>query len=172
MEEQDEHVIDQDTIDIQKEKVTDSEVLAQLEAEEAASKLNTHVELDSLYVGVIEELSIGGAKTNFISSEFMKVDGQNMLFSGFVNAAAEYAAVCAVNDENTMVTKVKTIYFAPVRLGEEIHFEALVKHHESRKQDVTVIGYIEKIKVYKAVITVVITEYHPLQIKLMDVATS
>ena len=149
---------------------TDEELRAKIDLTEPEEGLQTHTRLDEGYVGSIEHLSSGHCVTSLMTHSFMQADNQKMVFSGFIAAAAEYAAIAAVNEPNVIMLACESNYLAPVRLGEELRFEARVKHNDMRKREINVIAFSNNVKVYIARISVVVTEYHPLKIRLQDVA--
>ena len=132
--------------------------------------LRTHKQLDPIYVGHIESLSEGHCIVSFVTTEMMKADNEKMVHSGFLSMSAEYAALCAVNEPNVMMFHMDATYFACARVGDEVMFEARVRHVEGRKREIDVVGKIDSIKIYSCRATVVIPEYHPLKIQLHDVA--
>lgn len=133
-------------------------------------KVRTHTELDVNYAGYIDAMKEDESFTTLSTSRMMQADSEHLTHSGFVGSAAEYAALIAVNEPNGMIYSVNSQYFACARIGDDIKYHATVKHSEGRKRDVIVIGKIEAIKIYEAHIIVVIPEYHPLKIKLLEVA--
>ncbi|GEM_PF-793599 len=149
---------------------SDEELRAMILAQEAEEILKSHTLLEENYVGTIEHLSAGLCQTSFMTRSFMQADNDKMVFSGFIAAAAEYAAMAAINEPNAMMLFSQSKHLSPVRVGDEIKFEAKVKHNEYRKRDIDVVGRISSIKVFMAHITVVITDYHPLKVNLADVA--
>ena len=135
-------------------------------------KILTHTELDPTYVGNIEEISTEVCTTSLVTAAFMVADAERMVHSGFIGSAAEYAALLVVNEANGMIYSVSSQYFACARVGDEIKYKATVKHSDSRKREVTVVAKIDAIKIYEGKITIIIPEYHPLKIHLLDVANA
>lgn len=132
--------------------------------------LRTHKAVDPIYVGHIESLNDGHCIVSYVTTEMMVADSERMVHSGFISMSAEYTALCAVNEPNGMMFHMDATYFAAARVGDEIMFEARVRHVEGRKREVDVVGKIDSIKIYACRATIVIPEYHPLKIKLHDVA--
>ena len=133
-------------------------------------RVKTHIELDASYVGHIENLTIDECVTSLKTTSEMVADSQKLIHSGFIGSAAEYAALVVVNEANGMVFSVNSQYYACARSGDEITFTAKVRHSENRKREVDVVAKIHAIKIYEAKIIIVIPEYHPLKIQLLDVA--
>ena len=133
-------------------------------------KIKTHTEIDPHIVGHVDEITEEIVHTTLITSKMMHADGESLVHSGFIGSAGEYAALAVVNEVNGMVYSVNSQYFACARVGDSVKYKATVRHIEGRKRDVDVIGKIDAIKIYEAHIVVVIPEYHPLKIKLLDIA--
>lgn len=133
-------------------------------------RIRTSVELDPVYSGHIETLTEEECKTSLVTTKLMSADNQHMVHSGFISSAAEYAALVVVNEPNGMVYSMNGEHFACARVGDEVRFSAHVRHVDSRKREVEVKARIEAIKIYSAKITIVIPEYHPLKIHLLDVS--
>ena len=133
-------------------------------------RVKTHTELDPSYVGHIEKLTEETCVVSLVTTSIMSVDSQSLVHSGFIGSAAEYAALVVVNEPNGMLFSVNAQYYACARAGDEIRFTAKVRHSDNRKREVHVIGKINAIKIYDAKIVIVIPEYHPLKIQLLDVA--
>ncbi|MDH5464410.1 MAG: hypothetical protein OEW60_02215 [Thiovulaceae bacterium] len=148
---------------------TDAEILKEVEAKEEM-RLKTHELIDKAYVGNIETLSRGHCRVSLVTAEWMTVDSEHMVMSSFINMSAEFTALAAINEPNGMIMTVDAAYLAPIRMEEEIIFDATVRHTDGRKREVDVVGKFNDIKVYESRITITITEYHPLKIKLNDVA--
>lgn len=133
-------------------------------------RVKTHTDVDPSYVGHVEKLTEDTSVISLITTNIMSADSQGLVHSGFIGSAGEYAAQVVVNEPNGMVFSVNAQYYACARAGDEIKFTAKVRHSDNRKREVKVIGKISAIKVYDATIVIVIPEYHPLKIQLLDVA--
>lgn len=133
-------------------------------------RIRTSTELDPIYSGHIEVLTEDECQTSLITSKLMSADSQHMVHSGFISSAAEYAALVLINEPNGMVYGIQGEHFACARVGDEVRFTAQVRHIDSRKREVEVKARIEAIKIFSAKITIVIPEYHPLKIHLLEVA--
>lgn len=164
----DAHLYDDQAVIDEEESLTPEELAAILGEDEQV--LLTHDELDSLFVGNIDTLGNGKCQTTLITNSNMIADSERLVHNGFIGSAGEYAAVAAVNEPLGVVYSQITTYFAPVRVGDEVKFTATARHLEGRKREVDVAAHIGDIKVYESRITILVHEYHPLKIKLMDVA--
>ena len=152
-----------------KKEPTDAEILQKVQETEEL-RLKTHEHIDRAYVGNIETLRHGHCRVSLVTTEWMTVDNEHMVMSGFINMAAEFSALAAINEPNAMMMHNDATYLSPVRMDEEIVFDAKVRHTDGRKREVDVIGHFKEIKVYESRMTITITEYHPLKIKLSDIA--
>jgi acyl-coenzyme A thioesterase PaaI-like protein len=133
-------------------------------------RIRTTTELDSIYSGHIDSITSEKAVISLVTSKFMVADRDEMVHSGFISSAAEYAALIVVNEPSGMIFAVNSQYYACMRLGEELELTATVRHTDHRKRDIEVIGMMGSIKIYEGKITVIIPDYHPLKIQLLDVA--
>jgi len=133
-------------------------------------RVKTHTELDPTFVGHIDKLEEDNCIVSLMTTSIMSADTQKLVHSGFIGSAAEYAALVVVNEVNGMVFSVTSQYYACARMGDEIKYIAKVRHSDNRKREVEVIAKIDAIKIYEAKIIIIIPEYHPLKIRLLDVA--
>jgi len=141
-----------------------------IDLDEDTIRVRSHTDLDPSYVGHVESLSTESCVVLMKTSKLMNADSQALVHSGFIGSAAEYTALVVVNDPNGMIFSVNSQYFACARVGDEVKFTAKVKHTDNRKREVDVIGKIDAIKIYEAKMIIVVPEYHPLKIQLLDVA--
>jgi len=128
--------------------------------------LKTHQKIKNIYVGNLTALSKSGAKVILQTTHDMTVDELGLVHNGFIFGAAEYAAVCAINEENVVIIGCRSKFFAPARLGDIITFEAKGRFEEARKREIKVIGIINEIKVFEGVFQAVLLEHHILETKL------
>lgn len=136
--------------------------------EEDASVLKTHQEIERTLCGDLEELDKGYAKVTLVTTESMRADSHGLVHGGFIFGAADYAAMAAVNEPNVVLSGCSSSFLAPVRVGDEVTFEAKTKQKEGRKRDVMVSAYAYEVKVFEAEFNTVITENHVLNISLLN----
>lgn len=141
-----------------------------IDLDHGAIRVKTHTKIDSNYVGHVEKLTYENSIVSLVTTAMMSADDQDLVHSGFIGSAAEYTALVVVNEPNGMVFSVNAQYYACARAGDEIKFTGKVRHSDNRKREVHVVGNINAIKIYDAKIVILIPEYHPLKIKLLDVA--
>ncbi|MGP1485020.1 MAG: PaaI family thioesterase [Campylobacter sp.] len=114
--------------------------------------------------GTVSALEQNHAKTQFHTHSDMVVDAEGLIHSGFVFSAANYAALTAINEVNSVVISSRINFFAPTRLGETIEFDAVAHFNESKKREVRVVGKTKDIKVFEGIFQVVILEDHIFKI--------
>jgi len=129
--------------------------------------LRTHDMINNRYSGDLDELKEGYARVSLVTNDEMRVDSYGLVHGGFIFCAADFAAMAAVNDPNVVLSSSESNYLAPVRVGDEVVFEAKVRHKDGRKRDVHVIGSVLDIKVYEATLKTVVLESHVLKLNLM-----
>jgi len=130
--------------------------------------LRTHEMINHQYSGDLDELKEGYAKVSLLTGEDMRVDSYGLVHGGFIFSAGDFAAMAAVNDPNVVLSGATTSFLSPVRVGDEVVFEARVRHKEGRKREVNVIGSVLEIKVFEASFKTVVLDKHVLKLDLMN----
>ena len=130
--------------------------------------LKTHDLISNLYSGDLTEIKEGYARVNLITTEEMRVDSYGLVHGGFIFCAADFSAMAAVNDPNVVLSAADSSFLSPVRVGDEVVFEANVRHKDGRKREVNVVGKVLDIKVFEAVLKTVILDKHVLKLDLMN----
>lgn len=131
-------------------------------------QLKTHPKLSENYAGTLLSISKNQATVTLKPTHDMTVDDFGLIHNGFIFGAAEYAAIAAINEENLVIIGSHTKFFAPVKLGDTIIFEAKGRYEEARKREVTVIGIINEVKVFEGVFQAVLLKQHILEAKIED----
>ncbi|MEA1914645.1 MAG: PaaI family thioesterase, partial [Campylobacterota bacterium] len=85
---------------------------------------NTHQQIDQSLSGKAVQLKPNYAKVQLHTTHAMVADEKGLIHGGFAFSAADYAAMCAVNDPNVVLAKAQSTFTAPVKLGQTIVFEA------------------------------------------------
>lgn len=134
----------------------------------AGVTLRTHDMINSRYSGELDELKEGYAKVSLVTHDEMRVDSYGLVHGGFIFCAGDYAAMAAVNDPNVVLASSSSNFLSPVRVGDEVVFEANVRHKDGRKREVKVIGSVLDIKVFEATLKTVVLEKHVLKLDLMS----
>ncbi len=131
-------------------------------------ELKTHLLIDRMFGGNLEEIRVGYAKVVLATTKEMVVDELNLVHGGFTFGAADFAAMAAVNEPNVVLAEAVTKFLAPVEVGKTVVFEANTSHNSTRTRDVKVIGMLGEIKVFEGDFKAVILDRHPLRLKLAD----
>jgi len=128
----------------------------------------THLRLNPLDVGKIKDIKEGYARTEFLPIANMSVDEHKLLFTGYIFNAANYAAMLALNEENVILSPAKVVFLLPIKIDEELIFEAISKHKESKKKMVKVVGTQQGVKFFEGEFATLRYDSHVLDIKLYD----
>lgn len=129
--------------------------------------LQTHLMIDRSLSGDLEKLEKGYSKVVLVTTEDMRADSVGLVHGGFIFSAADFAAMAAVNEPNVVLAGANCQFLAPVRVGDEVVFEAKVRHSEARKRNVIVTAYSYDVKVFEAEFKTVVTEKHVLKLSLL-----
>jgi len=130
-------------------------------------ELKTHRRIDQSLCGTLLELKEGYAKVELETTRQMAVDEMGLVHGGFTFAAADFAAMAAVNDPNVVLVGSECRFLSPVKVGDRVLFEAHEQYKESRKRKIKVIGTFEDIKVFEGDFMAVVLERHVLKLKLL-----
>jgi len=130
--------------------------------------LRTHDMINNRFSGDLDELKEGYAKVSLVTNDEMRVDSFGLVHGGFIFCAGDFAAMAAVNDPNVVLASSSSNFLSPVRVGDEVVFEANVRHKDGRKREVKVVGSVLDIKVFEATLKTVVLEKHVLKLDLMN----
>jgi len=130
--------------------------------------LDTHRSINRDLCGEIEKMEIGRVEIRLITTSEMVADDQGLIHGGFIFGAADYAAMAAVNEPNVVLVGSDSQFLSPVKFGDEVVFQAKVRHKEGRKRNVHVTGHVLDIKVFDGEFKTVVTDKHVLKLKLLD----
>ncbi len=130
-------------------------------------ELKTHQRIDQSLCGTLLELKDGYAKVELETTREMAVDEMGLVHGGFTFAAADFAAMAAVNDPNVVLVSSDCRFLSPVKVGDRVVFTAQELYKESRKRKIHVIGTFEDIKVFEGDFMAVVLERHVLKLKLL-----
>jgi acyl-CoA thioesterase len=132
----------------------------------------THKEINSHLCGEIEKLEFGYAEIRLLTISDMVADNMDLIHGGFIFAAADYAAMLAVNKRNVILVACDAQFLSPAKLGDIIIIKATLRHKEGSKRNVNVTAFVGDIKIFEAEFKTVITERHVLKLNLQDEADS
>jgi acyl-coenzyme A thioesterase PaaI-like protein len=149
--------IDDEELDIHEYKADDKEVV-----------LHTHNRINQVLSGEIVKMELGRVEVLLITLPEMLADDIGLIHGGFIFSAADFAAMAAVNEKNVVLVASDCQFLSPVKLHDEVHFIAKVRHKEGRKRNVNVVAHVHDIKVFEGEFKTVITERHVLRLKLLE----
>ena len=127
------------------------------------TSLQTHLSIDSTLSGKLISLSTDHAKVLLHTTRQMAADAQGLVHGGFLFSAADYAAMCAVNDPYVVLGAASTKFIAPVRVGDVVVFEARVVKTKGKKREVLVVGSVEGVTVFEGSFTAFVLDGHVLE---------
>ncbi len=153
---------------MEEKEQTAEEALVEEFNEDGSVTLRTHEMINSRFSGDLDELKEGYARVSLITNEDMRADSYGLVHGGFMFCAADYAAMAAVNDPNVVLASSTSTFLSPVRVGDQVIFEAKVRHKDGRKREVIITGSVLDIKVYEGNFKTVILEKHVLKLNLMN----
>ncbi|MGE4296037.1 MAG: hotdog domain-containing protein [Campylobacterales bacterium] len=130
--------------------------------------LKTHNLIDQNLCGVVEDLQDGYAKIRLITTEAMAVDKKGLVHTGFVFSAANFAAMAAVNKPNVVLAVARCNFLAPLKVEDEVIFEASALQTTTRKRNIMVVGSMNDVKVFEGEFAAVVLEKHVLSLHLMS----
>jgi len=127
----------------------------------------THMKVNTNYSGEVVKIDPGYARVVLDTVEIMRADEVGMVHGGFIFSAADFAAMAAVNEPNVILASCSCMFFSPVRIGDQVRFEAEEHQKEGRKRTVNVKGYVYDIKVFEGEFKTIITDRHVLRLDLL-----
>ena len=149
------------------------EFISQEDMSKIADELVTCPEINTSMAGTICELSKNHARSVFIPTADMVIDEHGLVYDAFIFGAANYVAQAAINKEYSILISSKASFYAPLKFGDVLQFEAQALFDESaRKREVRVIGQVNDIKVFESSMSLVVTEEHVFHLKRPDAKES
>lgn len=107
--------------------------------------------LKSELVGSILKMTYEEVITKFVPTKQMISDESNLIHSGFIFNAANYAAMCLVNQPHAITIGAEVEFLAPVEFEQEMMFLATIKQSNAKKFEISVKGTLLDIKIFEAV---------------------
>ncbi|MBA1437513.1 MAG: PaaI family thioesterase [Epsilonproteobacteria bacterium] len=145
---------------------TDTEVEEYRGSEQVLIK--THERINQEFSGEIVVMEVGYIELRLTTTIDMLADDVGLIHGGFIFSAADYAAMLAVNERNVVLVAVDCQFLSPVKLHNEVHVIARVRHKEGRKRNVHVTASVLDVKVFEGEFKTVVTEKHVLKLKLLQ----
>ena len=124
---------------------------------------NTHLKINTKLCGEVIELAQGYAKVQLKTDDKMAADEEGLIHGGFIFGAADFAAMCAVNEPNVVLTGSTSRFIAPSVKGDIIEFEANLVEQDGPKGVVEVVGHCSGRDVFTATFKTYITKEHVLK---------
>jgi len=114
-------------------------------------ELKTHKKIDKKYSGEVIELKENFSKVLLKTLPQMAADVEGLVHGGFTFSAADFAAMAAVNHPYVVLVAADVKFTAPVKVNQEIVFEAKVVKKDGKKSKVEVIGRVGEKEVFKGI---------------------
>jgi acyl-coenzyme A thioesterase PaaI-like protein len=124
---------------------------------------NTHLKIDNRLCGDVVKIEKDLAEVHLVTIPEMAADQEGLVHGGFIFGAADFAAMCAVNEPNVVLGSSECRFLAPSRVGDVIKFEARILEREGTKASVEVIGTSGDRPVFTARFKTVVTKEHVLK---------
>lgn len=150
--------------DIYNDTLQESENLS-VEENPFRSAIRTSPDININLCGVVQELKESYSKTALHTTLDMRTDSDGLVHNGFIYGAADYAALAAVNQPFSVSIGSRIAFFAPVKVGEVVEFEAHSHFDESRKKEVRVTGKVKDIKIFEGTFQIVVLEDHIFKVQ-------
>jgi len=125
-------------------------------------EVSTHLQIDTALCGKIIKLEDGYTEILLHTTQQMKVDAQGLVHGGFIFGAADYAAMCAVNDPYVVLGSANSKFIAPVKIGNTVLCKATVVDAKGKKRMVEVKAYVKDMLVFEGSFTTFILDKHVL----------
>lgn len=125
-------------------------------------EVTTHHGIVSRLCGEAVEVESGRVVVHLDTTGEMVADAQGLIHGGFVFGAADYAAMVAVNDPNVVLGSAEAHFVAPVRVQEQVRFEARVQSTVGSKHMVEVEGRVENRTVFRGTFTCLVLDRYVL----------
>ncbi len=124
--------------------------------------IRTHNLIDSELCGNLLELKENFSCIELVTTKRMAVDDKGLIHGGFIFGLADYAAMLAVNDPNVVLGASETKFLKPVKSGETVIAEAIVRNSDGIKRFVDVVVKKDDVQVFKGSFTCFILDNHVL----------
>ncbi len=92
----------------------------------------------------------------------MAADTRGLVHGGFIFGAADYAAMCAVNDPYVVLGASTSRFVAPVVTGDTVLCKAVVQSEKGKKREVEVQAFVSDRLVFEGSFTAFVLEQHVL----------
>jgi acyl-coenzyme A thioesterase PaaI-like protein len=124
---------------------------------------NTHLNIDNRLCGEVVRIEKDRAEVRLTTTPEMAADQEGLVHGGFIFGAADFAAMCAVNEPNVVLAGSECRFLAPSSVGDTIDFEAIVVKSEGHKAVVEVQAFSKGKPLFTASFKTVVTKEHVLK---------
>ena len=125
-------------------------------------QLNTHLNINTSLCGKVTKLDTNYAEVLLHTTQQMIADAQGLIHGGFVFAAADYAAMSAVNDPFVVLGSSSSKFLAPVKVGDAVLCKAEVMSEKGKKKVVEIQAFVNEKLVFEGTFTTFVLEKHVL----------
>jgi len=126
-------------------------------------KLKTHLNINNSLCGKVTKLEHDYAEVLLYTTQQMSADEQGLVHGGFVFGAADYAAMCAVNDPYVVLGASSTTFVAPLKVGDVVCCKAQVTTSKGKKKIVAVKAMVNDTLVFQGMFTTFVLTQHVLK---------
>lgn len=126
-------------------------------------QLNTHLNINSSLCGKVTKLANNYAEVLLHTTYQMVADEKGLIHGGFIFLAADFAAMCAVNDPNVVLGAATSKFIAPVKVGAAVLYRASVASEKGKKREVEVKAFVSDRLVFSGSFTTFVLESHVLE---------
>ena len=124
---------------------------------------NTHLSIDPALCGKATSIDEDYAEVVLHTTQQMHADESGLVHGGFIFGAADYAAMCAVNDPNVVLGAATTKFVAPVKVADVVVCRARVVAQKGRKHEVEVTASVAQKPVFEGSFTTFVLDRHVLE---------
>ncbi len=124
---------------------------------------NTHLSIDISLCGKVTKLEKNYAEVLLHTTRQMAADTHGLVHGGFLFGAADYAAMCAVNDPYVVLGAASSKFIAPVKAGDVVLCQAAVSSEKGKKKMVNVQAFVSGRLVFEGSFTTFVLDKHVLE---------
>lgn len=125
-------------------------------------QLNTHLNINTSLCGKVTKLENNYAEVLLHTTQQMTADNKGLVHGGFIFAAADYAAMSAVNDPNVVLGSSNLSFVAPVKVGDVLTCKASIASEKGKKREVIVCAYVGEKLVFEGSFIAFVLDEHVL----------
>ncbi len=123
---------------------------------------NTHLNINTTLCGKVTKLQENYSEVLLHTTQQMTADKQGLVHGGFIFAAADYAAMSAVNDPFVVLGASTSKFIAPVKVGDVVLCKATVVSEKGKKREVEVEAFVGEKLVFEGSFTTFVLDKHVL----------